>query len=402
MTSRYSALLIAGSILGLASFAAAASGPQHKSLRPLAMGNAFVAVVDDKDALYYNPAGLNLINSLGNKNRRPNQADYPRNRLDARLNIPGIATPLQDYTPFYNFYKNHEGSFGGLEEIKADSTFREDMATLDGRAIPINVMGGVEFAMNNYGAAYWMNMQITPLIHANPLFPTPEVRDVTVDQVIQIAAAHGFMRQRLAVGLGYRLVNRQEIRNLEIPTDQMTTDSGRTQVQEDLLDTALSKMKNLSDIGSYGHGVDVGALWQQNSWLRFGASVQNLGLYLNHEYITPKVTVGLAITPPLLSSNGVFARKINVALDYEDALNKDRNYKALSKVNFGAEIEQYAWHFFSLRVAGGFKGGYWTAGGGVSVLDFIHIDAVSWADEGGYYTGQIENRLYAVNLGLGF
>ena len=36
-------------------------GPEHRTLRPLAMGNAFVAVVDDKDALHYNPAGLNLI-----------------------------------------------------------------------------------------------------------------------------------------------------------------------------------------------------------------------------------------------------------------------------------------------------------------------------------------------------
>ena len=366
------------------------------------MGNAFVAVVDDKDALYYNPAGLNLVNRLGNAARRPNQANYPRNRFDIRVNALGMAAPVEQYGPFFDFYKDHSGSFGSVDDVKADSTMREDMATLDGRAIPINVMSGIEFAMNNYGAAYWGNVQIAPLIHANPFLPTPEVRDITIDQVIQLGIAHSFMRERLSLGLGYRLVNRQEIRNFEITSDQVQTDSARSQLKDDLTDSATSKLSNLSNFASYGHGIDLGALWQQTSWLRLGFSAQNIGLYLNHEYIAPKLTAGFVVTPPLLTSGGIFARKVNIAVDYEDFLNDDKNYKAMSKLNFGAEYEQYAWHFFSVRVAGGFKGGYWTAGGGVSILDFIHVDAVSWADEGGYYTGQVEDRLYAFNVGIGF
>jgi hypothetical protein len=55
----------------------------------------------------------------------------------------------------------------------------------------------------------------------------------------------------------------------------------------------------------------------------------------------------------------------------------------------------------SLRLGGGFKGGYWTAGMGLNLLKTLHLEAVSWADEGGYYTGEIENRYYAVNVGLG-
>jgi hypothetical protein len=279
---------------------------------------------------------------------------------------------------------------------------REDMAALDGRAIALNFMAGAEFAMNNYGGAYWMNTQVTPVLHANPFLPTPEVQDITIDQVIQVAAARSFMKEKLAVGIGYRLVNRQQIRELEITAEQVSSDSARNQLQDDLIDSALTKMRNLSDLGAYGHGFDVGALYQYRPWLRFGGAVQNIGLYLDHELATPKVTVGVAITPPLLSSGGIFARKVNIAVDYEDLLNSQRNYKPLSKLNFGAEVEQYGWRFFSVRVAGGFKGGYWTAGGGVSLFDFIHVDASSWAEEGGYYTGQVEERLFAVNLGLGF
>ena len=109
MTRTNTSLLFAASVLGLATLASAVVAPQHKTMRPLAMGNAFVAVVDDKDALYYNPAGLNLINRLGNASRRPNQANYPRNRFDARLNALGMAAPLQEYGPFFDFYKDHSG-----------------------------------------------------------------------------------------------------------------------------------------------------------------------------------------------------------------------------------------------------------------------------------------------------
>src|SRR5947207_3263057 len=125
MTARTS-LSLAAALLGLASFASAAQAPQHKSLRPLAMGNAFVAVVDDKDALYYNPAGLNLINRLGNAARRPSLASYPRNRLDARISPMGVAAPAQEYGPFWDFYKAHKKSFGDKEEVMQDSSMMAD------------------------------------------------------------------------------------------------------------------------------------------------------------------------------------------------------------------------------------------------------------------------------------
>ena len=35
----------------------------HYGLRPLAMGNAYVAVADDYNALFYNPAGLARLDS---------------------------------------------------------------------------------------------------------------------------------------------------------------------------------------------------------------------------------------------------------------------------------------------------------------------------------------------------
>ena len=73
----------------------AAKAPTHHSLRGESMGNAHVAVVDDKEAIYYNYAGLSQINRLGNYDKRPEQGYYPRNFLgDARINIGGAVIPF--------------------------------------------------------------------------------------------------------------------------------------------------------------------------------------------------------------------------------------------------------------------------------------------------------------------
>ena len=75
-------------VLAVASFAAKA--PTHHSLRAEAMGNAHVALVDDKEAIYFNYAGLSQINRLGNYEKRPEQGYYPRNFIgDMRLNLGG-------------------------------------------------------------------------------------------------------------------------------------------------------------------------------------------------------------------------------------------------------------------------------------------------------------------------
>jgi hypothetical protein len=31
----------------------------------------------------------------------------------------------------------------------------------------------------------------------------------------------------------------------------------------------------------------------------------------------------------------------------------------------------------------------------------VHIEATTWAEEAGYYTGHMENRYYAFNVGVG-
>jgi hypothetical protein len=388
-------------LAALAVGAHAASGPQQHSLRGLSMGNAFVAVVDDKDALYYNPAGLNLINALGNAAARPGLAAYPRNRLNARVNLIGGTVPLDQANDFLSFFKDHkDGLSNGTDGIRSDSTLFDDLAPFDRRPVEIGVMfPSIEFAMHNYGAAVWSNARVAPYADVGVLLPQAGIETIEMDAVLQLATARAFLNNRLSVGAGYRLANRQTVKDYQLAATSFT--DGGDEVRGDVTDTLSEKLSGLTDFTSWGHGIDVGALWQQYPWLRLGASMQNLGMYLNHEYVTPEFTVGAVVTPPLLSTGGYFARKVNLALDIEDIFNDDHNYKPLSKVNFGAEVEQYLWWAASLRVGGGFKGGYWTAGAGLSLFSALHLEAASWAEEKGLYTGHIEDRYYAVRLGVG-
>ena len=385
-------------LLALSASAFGRSGPQHRSFRPLSMGNAFVAVVDDKDALYYNPAGLNLINGLGNASRRPDMAAYPRDRMDLRMDLAGATLPLQDIPDFLSFYSHHKHSFSSKDRALDDTTLQSALTQFDRKPIEVGFLHGTEFAMHNFGVAYWADARVAPYADEGVLLPQAGIEKIEIDGVFQIAGARAFLNNRLAVGAGYRLANRQTVENYQIAASDF---EDQHKLIQSIKDTLTGKMDNYGNPLSYGHGVDLGALWQQYPWLRLGAALQNLGMFLNGDPVTPEFTVGAAASPPILQSGGRMGRKINFAFDLEDLLNNDRNYKPLNKINFGAEVEQNLWWIAGARLGAGFKGGYWTAGLGLTFLKALHIEAASWADEAGYYTGQTENRYYALNIGLG-
>ena len=109
-------ILVSLFALGLATAVFAAKAPTHHSLRGESMGNAHVAVVDDKEAVYYNYAGLSQINRLGNYKLRPEQGYYPRNVFgDMRLNFGG-AGPFETYFSTYNVAKDLQGLYQNVHD----------------------------------------------------------------------------------------------------------------------------------------------------------------------------------------------------------------------------------------------------------------------------------------------
>lgn len=389
-------------IVGLAAEAWGISGPQHRTLRPLAMGNAFVAIADDKDAMHYNVAGLNLMGRLGNGNLDPAQQRYPLDKFDMHMDFLGTAIPVDDALDILRFYQAHQQSFQNSNSLQKDSNLVSDLSAFDRRPVKVAVLHGGELAMHNFGMAYWADAQMAPYADVGVLLPQVGIESITLDIVGQIAGAYSYLDDRLSVGLGYRLAKREEVGNFQVALTDLSTKSGRKGVQGAIQDTVDAKLREMGDLSTLGHALDAGVLWQQTPDIRFGASIQNLFMVLNHQAVTPDLTMGVAYSPMILENNGRWKRKINFALDYEDALNSDRNYKPINKIDMGAEWEQtlIPW-VLKGRLSVGLKGGYPTAGLGGTLFTIFHYEAATWAEEGGYYTGQLEDRYYVMNFGVG-
>lgn len=375
------------------------SGPLKKSLRPLAMGNAFVAVVDDKDALYYNPAGLNLIGRLGNKEKRPHMSHYRSNEMDLRLAL-GAGGDLGAVWDLRRKYRSYSSSIdGGIDSLQNDSTLIPDLTSIDRQGVPAGVLGGVDFAIHNFGVGIWSQLEAEPFIDVGVLVPQAGYHKLTTDVVAEVGGAYSFLEQdRLAVGAGYRMAWRRKAEPLQFSATDiaaLSDASNKTEFLEDSLG---------ADLGSFelGYGIDLGALWQHNAEWRFGAALQNIFMDFEGESIVPELTVGAVYSPVILQSNRFLKRKVNFAADFENAFGSERGYKFFSKINLGAEWEQVLIpYFLETRLSTGFKGGYWTGGIALNMFSVIHLQAVTWADEGGYYVGQDEERYYVLQLELG-
>lgn len=180
----------------LAALSFAAKAPTHHSLRAEAMGNAHVAVVDDKEAIYFNYAGLSQINRLGNYKLRPEQGYYPRNMGDMRLNLGG-AGPFETYFSTYNVAKdlqkiyndaNNTAKLLGLSSSKvlmdslaAHPELIHKINNYDHKSLTMKIKMDAEMAFHGFGGAIWVDGNISPHLDGGLIIPYLAVDTFCVD-----------------------------------------------------------------------------------------------------------------------------------------------------------------------------------------------------------------------------
>lgn len=406
-----------GSILIAAQATQAYSALKHKSLRPLAMGNAYTALAIDKEALHFNPAGLAMMNLVGNYNKRPDLGYLPRNFFDARTSV-GMAIQGPSYSEAmrgYRFYNNHSKTFDQLQSVDptqipgvlaSDSNFYNDFMFLDRRTLGFGPHIDMELAFPHFGGTIWMDTKVEPFVDAGVIVPGVGIRKVEAQLAAEADLAFSASKN-LFWGGGIKFAQGAELNQIEIGIDNAAS----------IQDTLTQKLQDVADKASnvdrLGTAIDLGIMYQWQRDLRLGASLQDfyLGKFMDSS-VTPDLSLGLAYSPRRLQKNSNFGRSVNFALDFADLLNSDRGYKFFSKVNFGMEVEQVLLAFpyvrwasdlraLKLRGGVGFKGGYWTAGGGIELLRVITLEGATWAEERGYTTGQNGERYYAFNIGIG-
>ncbi|MDR2580855.1 MAG: hypothetical protein LBC85_07685 [Fibromonadaceae bacterium] len=355
----------------------AAKAPQYRSMRVHGMGNAFIAVADNKDALYYNPAGLNLIGRLGNFERNPDMGYMPRSgSAFSFLNVT-LELPVGEINDFLDVCGNNKkefwSAFRGLfffdfnrfssiefceeprEEYRNDDyeTMGDRFLRLDGRPLvrmrqQVKVL---EYARHNFGISAWANTSvISPYVDFGIFIPYVGYDTITADIAAQAAFAFS-PADKWSFGVGVKGVQRYLLPSKKIiisyegnnPFNPDAYLDAMRELTDELIDD-LEKFidyKNLAKYSKYNLAMDFGALYQVTREARLGVSLRDVYFSkLAEQSITPNLSFGAMASPMLLQSNSWFGRKVNFAVDYVDVLNENLSDMPLSHLNFGAELEQ--------------------------------------------------------------
>jgi len=361
----------------LFTFAYSAKGPEYRSLKVHGMGGAFVAVADSKDALYYNPAGLNLISRLGNFKKDPDMGYMSNQHSDVRLFSTDVFLPANEISDvidicgaprlgtiikrvmFFDF-----GYFGDAawcpvytdiipdddaawpDSLKNHPELAEKIRKMDRSKIEMGAqISFLEIVMPNFGFSSWLNASAAPYMDLGILVPTFGYDPIQIDAVVQTAFAFS-PADEWSVGIGVKFAKRyRQARYDFIPSLEFKNDINDIKVNtEEQLDSLNYRWENaIDDISDadFAFGLDLGVLYQITRQIRLGTSIRNIFFSeLGGQSIRPNWSIGAMASPMILQSNSFWGRKVNFAIDYVDILDGTITDKFFSHLNFGAEIDQ--------------------------------------------------------------
>jgi hypothetical protein len=422
-------IILALALILVAIAYAGGKAPQYRSMRVHGMGNAFVAVADNKDALYYNPAGLNLINRFGDFKRNPDMGYMPSNEGSLRILAINLELPVGDMNRALNLCGNRSEfwdavwfNFNQFRDIEWCQDIRDayDNNNLTSKDDEISAFDKtpilkirpqvtfLEYATHNFGFSMWTNTStISPYVDMGVILPFPGYDTITIDVALQTAIAFSPV-EKWSVGAGIKAVQRRVKHGNEFKLsvdDPMNTDQYEDAVEDaidDLVDDLTDfkeflRPEDLIKFGKYNFALDLGLLYQIHREVRLGMSLRDFYFSkLEGESITPNFSLGAMTSPMILQSNSWFERKVNIAVDYVDILNV-KSGMFFSHLNFGAEIEQVLipsptqdfsfWPRFGFGVLGG------AIGGGIG---YLIGSGFKGPDVGPFFLGSL------IGIGLGF
>ncbi|MEK7286484.1 MAG: hypothetical protein AAB035_04215 [Nitrospirota bacterium] len=331
----------------------------YRGVRPIGMGNAFTAVSDDADAIFYNPAGI------------------PQKRSFSVLN------PLFEFS---------DGSIA----------FAKDLKALKGKS----ASEAADFFNGRIGAHYHLASHLSPTLLRppiqiriltrasmdievrNPVFPEVNA-NVYYDLGLVIGGAHDF-GQGLLGGSTIKYIRREGI--------------VKKYTANDVVNENFDPLDDLEVASDFA--IDLGGLAHLSEWTKenskisswdptLGVAIQNI-TDLDFEKaggMPMQVNVGAAIHPMF----GTIPTTI--ALDVKDvgrSVGADDNMG--KRIDFGMEFLFQKW-ISSLRM--GIHQGYVSAGMTVR-LGFLQIDMATYTEELGVVVHQRDNRRMVVQLSGGF
>ncbi len=343
----------------------------HYGPRPLAMGNAFVAVADDYNALFYNPAGLGRLKEWTGE----------------FLNL-GLKLSTNTMTAVKDASELASGSSGDTDKV-------------------------LDFLEKNTGKTHYMGLSWTPYLIfqgfglglgvdlMNRFVVHREIStEITAGPraILPITFATNFLDNRLSVGASLKAIVQGGVdREFSINDIQALTKSSNDET------STGPKLKDYVE-GGIGVGTDIGILFTPIKTMRptLGISITDFGgtpfteSDIAGEALSaprtrlPSVNTGISLVP------WEVGRMYLLCAADAHAINQPIHYS--KKVNFGAE-----WGFGSiLKVQSGLHQGELSGGFQLDVM-LLKLRFVSYAEQLGAIAGQDDNlkdRRYELQLKL--
>ncbi len=323
------------------------------SVRALGMGNAYTAVVNDGDSIFYNPAGLAKMSGFRWTIMDP---ALGTNAVDSYQKFLDIAEDSSDVNDIIN------------------DLYGEDVTVYSGAK---SLMSFGSFAFGAYGLVDG-NFLVN-----NPVYPNIQT-DYRVDYGFVAGMGLNLVPKMLDIGLQARRISRQGGR---VPVGVSTIAT----LDSESIQSELNK-------SGVGYAFDFGATLTFPGLLKptIAFSWRDMGN-------TSFEPTGSNLAPGPIEQEQI----IGVGLNYESLLMDIRptiDYRFLNnsemqlgkKINMGIE---FSWPIIDIR--GGFQQGYYSLGAGFD-LWLMRVDAATYGVELGAYPGQLEDRRYMVQISFEF
>ncbi len=357
LTSLLTVLLLAGRPLD-------SQAILYEGIRPLGMGNAFTAVSDDENAVFYNPAGLSRMPDrvkIGLVNPRISLAsdsiDFINDAMDTDFDETAeVADLLRQYTG-----KPQHFSLGFFPHLGLNMF---DASVLFG------VLGHTR-----------MDMEIR-----NPVWPESHVNlngDIgpVMGGGMNLPAVEG-----LSIGMGLKYLYRNSLNEIYTPA-QIASENFEDTIDDDLnsgsgVSLDIGAIYELPDLIPYVDKTSIGLAGLNLPDMSMGSATR-----IKHQFNT-----GIAVEKTLLPWCTVVG-----AFDIHDITYSAIDENQLSRrIHMGAELQIPV---ISLRT--GINDGYVSAGGTLD-LKMFKFDVATYAIEQGAYAGQKDDRRYLAQIFFGW
>jgi hypothetical protein len=320
------------------------------------MGNAFVAVCDDRNALHYNPAGLAQLRGWS---------------------VSGIGVfggVDNEFFEVVDFIQENEDVFADADLI--DQEFIDSIAPYDDRWVATDASAYIDFTKPSFGIGLFTAGRVQ--VKADRGVYEPRVSFSVSDDIVALAGgAMPLGRFDVSVGATVKGIWRRET----------TDDLAATEVADFDFNDVIDRLESAEP----GFAIDLGAMWRRpESRLSIGVVGRNLGIVAG-DAIASELDFGTAWRA--YEGRGAL-RSVLLAADFVDAAGFDDAVG--NRIHLGAEVRLPI-----LSIRGGFNQGYPAFGASIGSRVFT-IDYAFFGRELGEFPGSEGQYLHAVEAKLGF